>query len=298
MKRVYKFIFLNRRMDSNFLYLFRILIGFFVLVHFVSIIADFDNLYSRNGVIDQHFMSLFKPTFIPAFSSIASLTEKYIGLKEQAVILGFITAYIILSLCLITGFLTRVSSILLLLAHLILAQGTVVFSYGVDVFTTISLFYCCVFPVAHNVSLDKKIFNLKDVNPSPYRKILQLHLTIVYFASGFEKLVGDVWRNGEAIWQVLNLLRPSFSQNFNYSFFANNPTLLVFSGWAVVVVELLYPVFIWNPKLKNLWLTLTCLLHLGIAFFMGLYYFASIMILLNLLAFLDLRGKNWLLLSK
>ncbi|PMD87951.1 hypothetical protein BWI97_25540, partial [Siphonobacter sp. BAB-5405] len=130
------------------------------------------------------------------------------------------------------------------------------------------------------------------VNPSPYRKILQLHLCIVYFASGVEKIIGDNWRNGESIWKSLHLPGFTSAVSMDYEFLSTLPMLALIIGWSVVLIELLYPLFIWKQPYRNIGLLLVCSMHLGILLCLGLYYFSSLMIILNLTAFLDLSPND------
>jgi hypothetical protein len=51
------------------------------------------------------------------------------------------------------------------------------------------------------------------------------------------------------------------------------------------LLEIGYPFFIWQQKLRRPWLIAILLMHLGVGITMGMYLFASIMIVLNLAAF-------------
>ena len=82
--------------------------------------------------------------------------------------------------------------------------------YGVDEFAHIGLFYCIWMPVGQAWSLDR--WGVADAGTWEARlalRVLQLHLCIVYFASGIEKATGTDWRNGDVIWYAL--MRPALS---------------------------------------------------------------------------------------
>lgn len=286
-QRILKFFFLNRREDSDFLYYFRVSIGLLCLLHLLSYIGDFELLYVSDNIIPQDVMKVQKPWFIPNITSIFDFLHRGWNIPEAVSLTVFLGTYVFLCLSLTIGLLSRFSAIALLVLHLIIVKGSAVYSYGVDYFTSIALFYCVIFPVGHGKSIDQIIFKLKRVNPSPYRKILQLHLCIIYFASGIEKLVGSNWRNGESIWKSLHL--PGFSSivELDYSFLASFPIIAIIGGWFVVLIELLYPLFIWTQRYRNIGLALVCLMHLGILVSLGLYFFSAFMIVLNLTAFLN-----------
>lgn len=100
---------------------------------------------------------------------------------------------------------------------------------------------------------------------------------LVYFFSGLGKIIGHTWRNGEALWKTVHL--PYFESVI--SFEAPYPWLWVIGGWGIALTELIYPVFIFNPKTRNVMLTLILALHVSIAVFLNLYLFSAIMIALN-----------------
>jgi len=58
------------------------------------------------------------------------------------------------------------------------------------------------------------------------------------------------------------------------------------AGWGTLVVEIGYPFFIWPRRTRKVWAFAIIGLHLCIALFMGLVFFASLMILLTSCLFL------------
>ncbi|GGG93900.1 hypothetical protein GCM10007422_04010 [Pedobacter zeae] len=58
-------------------------------------------------------------------------------------------------------------------------------------------------------------------------------------------------------------------------------------GWATVVHEILYPFMAFTRFFRKYWVLAIITMHLCIGIFMGLYLFASIMIILNITAFLN-----------
>jgi hypothetical protein len=124
------------------------------------------------------------------------------------------------------------------------------------------------------------------------RKMLQLHMCIVYFSSGLEKASGSQWWNGEAIWRSVML--PVFHQ-FDMGWMAHVPWLPMMIGWSVLAIEIGYAFFIWSRRTRLIWLVITAGMHFFIGVFLGMWLFGSIMIILNLGAFLydALRDNSW-----
>jgi hypothetical protein len=56
-------------------------------------------------------------------------------------------------------------------------------------------------------------------------------------------------------------------------------------GVAVWLSEIGYPFLIWHRRLRRPWLIAILLMHAGVGIAMGMYLFASVMIVLNLAAF-------------
>jgi len=289
--QLYKFFFVIRRSDINFLTCYRVSIGSFVLCHFLGFVKDFNLFYSQHAIISPELMRYFRTGVIPDFSQLSKFSFDAFGLSQSTVQLIFTITFIVLCVCLIIGFLSRISSLILLALHLILVQGTPLFSYGVDYLTTIALFYCIVLPLGYEYSVDKVIFKLGDVNPSPYRKLLQIHLCIIYFTSGIVKIVGADWRSGAAIWESLHLLKFDPIVSFDFGFLARHQFVTLITSWFVLVIEILYPFFVWKNPYKNIGLLSVCLMHIGIAVFLGLYFFSFLMIILSITAFVDLSLK-------
>jgi len=156
------------------------------------------------------------------------------------------------------------------------------FNYGYDNFITMSFFYCLIFPVGYEFSLDKKLGNIKgNIYPHKYFSLtifLKTHLSIVYFVSGTAKAVDINWWNGNAIWRSVATLG---------DFIYINPFFLLIISSLTVILEISYP-FIVFSKFKNLRRILIIhiiLIHLGIGMILGLSSFASIMIVWNIAAF-------------
>src|SRR5262249_23542188 len=102
------------------------------------------------------------------------------------------------------------------------------------------------------------------------------------FFGGITKSLGTGWWNGESVWRALtsppfNMIAPQTLIAFRY--------FLPLVGIGICLLEAGYPVFIWIKKTRLVWLGGIVGMHIGIALTMGMYLFASIMIILNLAAF-------------
>src|SRR5690625_80090 len=118
-----------------------------------------------------------------------------------------------------------------------------------------SLFYLALIPSHSTFSLRKYLFRkIKILNITPYLRLMQLHLSIAYFFSGLSKILGFNWWNGEAVWKAINLPFANLDFQFDFSFLLEYPGIFIIIGWATIVIELCYPLFIWWRKTRKPWL--------------------------------------------
>lgn len=284
-KKIENFFFENKG-NAEFLGFFRISIGTMVLLHFLSVIRDFDKFFSSKSIVPQDIMSVFHPGWLLTFSKITHFFESF-GIAESTVILGAKIMFITLCINIIIGFYSRMSAFLLLLLQVALLKGSSFFIYGVDFFTSMSLFYLILLPSDAYFSVLLFIFKKKagEMNFMPVKRMFQIHISIAYFFSGFDKLLGYNWRNGESIWKAIHLPYANRDFNFDFSWMADHSYILIIIGWSTVIIEMLYPIFVWIPKTQKTWMMLTISMHLGIALVLNLYYFSAIMIIWNLTNF-------------
>ncbi|RDC55373.1 hypothetical protein DU508_17525 [Pedobacter chinensis] len=277
--------------DGLFFPFFRIAIGLFCCTHLLAISRDFELLYTDSGLIPLKILSIQKVQYMPSYSYVQSILT-YLGITSSSFALGYMILYGILCITLVFGFLTRFSSLTLLFLHILIFQSSTPYMYGVEFFKSIALFYCFIFPVGNKISVDSLIFKRSEINPTPYRNLLKIHMSIVYFTSGIDKSFGINWWNGESVWKAIHL--PGFKSNIidNYNLFAQYPSLPLLFGIGTIIIEVFYPLAMAFRKTRMLWLLLTISLHVGIILSLNLYFFGLLMILLNLAAFLTLKDDK------
>ncbi len=278
--------FFNSSNNSEFLSFFRVAAGVVILLHFISIFNDFDQFFSSKSIVPPDIMATFHQDWQLTFPIIVKQIEN-IGISEATTIIVTKTAYILLCVCIIIGFFSRISAFILLFIQILLMKGSTFFIYGADFFTSMSLFYLILFPSDSYFSIRNffKSDQKKDHNYMPVKRLFQIHISIAYFFSGFDKLMGFNWWNGESIWKAIHLPYANRDFNFDFSWMADHSFILILVGWSTIIIEMCYPLFVWIPKTRKLWITLTISMHIGIAVVLNLYYFSAIMIVWNLTNF-------------
>jgi uncharacterized membrane protein YphA (DoxX/SURF4 family) len=185
---------------------------------------------------------------------------------------------------LLVGLFSRIAAILAWFLYLCVVRSVGYFSYGLDNLTIIGLFYLMIAPLGDRMSLDSILWHRssnRDLLPF-FRRILQIHLCLIYFFGGISKLAGIGWWNGASLWRALTV--PPF-HFVNPELVVRWKMFLPAAGLAICALELSYPIFIWLRPTRRFWLVSICTMHLLIGLTMGMFLFAFIMIVLNLAAF-------------
>ena len=272
--------------NHEFLLFFRVAAGIIIVLHFLSIFGDFNQFFSTKSIIPMDIMATFNQDWQLTFPVIIQQLEA-IGISEATTIGLTKITYITLGIAIILGCYSRISAFLLLFIQILLMKGSSFFIYGADFFTSMSLFYLILFP-ADSVFSIRNLFRSKQkkiTNYMPVKRLFQIHVSIAYFFSGFDKLLGFNWWNGESIWKAINLPYANRDFSFDFSWLADHSFILVLIGWSTIIIEMCYPIFVWIPKTRKLWVILTISMHIGIALVLNLYYFSAIMIVWNLTNF-------------
>lgn len=287
MKKIYQFFFGNSVQNPEFLIFLRISVGIILLIHSLSLGSDFSNLYGIDKTLPTDIQTYNLTSNVFYYDNIVYFFSNILNISVASSEVLYYSIFCILCILIIVGFFSRLSAFLLLFLQIGLIKSSYFYTYGVDFFCSMSLFYLVLLPSDDYYSLRRKVFKNfnKAGNLTPFRRLMQIHLCWAYGVSGIEKLSGYNWRNGESIWKALHL--PSFENPFieSINYLGQFPWIFVISGWIIIIIELLYPFFINLRKTRKIWLYLTILMHFFIALFLNLYFFSAIMIVWNITNF-------------
>ena len=264
-------------------------LGVGVILYALSLRDDWNYLLAEtgHGLISRNLREAIlslESHFVPRIGWLVKLGS-HVSLREE-IVLNVAWICLLASGCgLLMGLASRVSAILAWFLHLCAAKSGGFVSYGVDNFMTIGLFYLMLSPLPDRYSLDWQLRKSRSREPQLvgfWRRVLQLHLCAIYFFSGLAKCLGSGWWDGFNMWRALirppfNIIDPEILVRWRYLF----PVVGIF----ICLLEIGYPILIWNSKTRKIWLIGICAMHLGIGLAMGMYLFAFIMIVLNVAAF-------------
>lgn len=292
---------------DRWLTVLRIGLGLQVVLFTLSLGGDWHYLFAGTGHglisrdLAEALLSL-ESRFVPRFGWLISLGGP-VGLTERTVL--SITWWLLLLAGggLITGFCCRSSAILAWLLHLCAAKSGGLVSYGVDNFMTIGLFYLMWSPFPDRWAVDYRLTrrtgqvdlpdsengrNIRSDSPNRsellgfWRRVLQVHLSLIYFFGGLSKALGNGWWNGANVW--LALTRPPFDLVPAETLIGWKHFFPV-AGIVVCILEIGYPFLMWPRRTRLVWLLGIIAMHAGIGIGMGMYLFATVMIVLNLAGF-------------
>lgn len=273
---------------DNWLVVLRVGLGFQVVFYCLSLRNDWNYLLSGSASLvtrnlAEALLSL-ESRFVPRLGWLVALGA-HVGLHEETVVSIAWICLLVAGCGLLVGLACRYSAVAAWFLHLCAAKSGGFVSYGVDNFMTIGLFYLMLSPLPDRYALDWRLREVRQKNPQLlgfWRRILQLHLCVVYFFSGLTKCLGSGWWDGSNVWRALirppfNIIDPEILVRWKY--------LFPVAGIFICLLEITYPFFIWNAKTRKIWLICICAMHVGIGVTMGMYLFALIMIVLNVAAF-------------
>jgi hypothetical protein len=282
-------VFLFPAGTDTWITVLRIGLGLQVVVYALFLSSDWHDLFSSTGkgLVSRQLgeaITAFDSPIIPQLGWLVALGSS-VNIREETVLSVAWAGLLCMGFFLWLGLFSRSAAVLAWFLHLCAAESGGLLAYGADNFMTIGLFYLMLSPLPDRHSLDHRLVKTKPKNPQLlgfWRRVLQLHLCLVYFFGGLAKCLGSGWWDGTNLWRSLtrppfDIVSPDVLIRFKY--------FLPGLGISICLIEVGYIVFIWMKKTRLVWLVGILAMHVAIGLTMGMYLFALIMIILNLAAF-------------
>ena len=281
-KRLLEFLFPPE--TDRWLAILRVGLGSEVILYSMSLRTDW--MYLLSGTVRRLAEALLslESHFIPRLGWFVTLAAQ-VGIDENRLLLAAWSSLLIAGCGMVIGFASRASAFAAWFLHLCVAKSGGFVSYGMDNFLTIGLFYLMLSPLPDRFSIDGRLRDLRPQDPQFlgfWRRVVQLHLCIIYFFSGLSKCLGSGWWNGSSVWRALirppfNVIDPEILVRWNY--------LFPLAGILICLLEFGYPFLIWARRTRKIWVLSICGMHVAVGLTMGMYLFSLIMIVLNVAAF-------------
>jgi hypothetical protein len=277
------------RESDTWLACLRVGLGLQVIFYALSLRRDWYEMFgpTASGLVGREIAEAILATdsiWAPRITWLTTIAGQA-GLSEEFALWVIWWALLLAGGFLILGLVSRSAAITAWVIHLCTVGSGQLLLYGADTFTSIGLFYLMLAPLPDKWTVDACWRRSRPGDPvllGLFRRVLQLHLCLVYLFGGLAKCLGSGWWNGASVWRALtrppfNVVPPEILVSWRY--------LFPLAGIIVCVVEIGYAFFIWPRKTRLFWLAAMVSVHLGIALAMGLYLFSFIMIVLNVAAF-------------
>ncbi len=204
----------------------RVVLGVYLLIHFVTLMPDAVELLSHEGMFTD---SSILPTLVQlpnifALSDSAVAVQSVIGLS------------IVLSVCLAMGYRRRWAALLLWLVWASIFNRNPLISNPSIPFIGLLLLVCAALPAGEPASRDGAVLDWAP--PSWLPRALLLTLMIGYTVSGIHKLGAPSWVDGTALIHVLEL--PIARDFWLRDFILSLPLpLLKIATWSALAMEIL-----------------------------------------------------------
>jgi hypothetical protein len=202
------------------------------------------------------------------------------GLSQPWMATVFFLAWAGVAVGLLLGFRTRRMLLLNFLFVLSIYRRNPFIVSGADDILRVLSFWLLFIPLNRHFSLDRLLSGDKQPAvsgkpvpgwPATYAfpvRLIQLQIALIYLATGLFKLLGQPWREGTAVFYVLQL--DSLLLPLGKWLAAGSPAwLLQILTYQVVLLEVAFPILVFvplgQPALRFLGLAMAGLMHLGIA---------------------------------
>lgn len=265
MQKLISYFFFDFNLKSQTLY-FKRLLYCFLMVKCLYWLCFYDVLFGANSIVFS------KPYPV---HSISGLAFYLYGLPSATAAYYFIVPVLILSvLNLISTRFYFLSDLIIWLLMVNLHNKIYSTLTGGDYLLNQFLFFNCflsarfiVTQTQHN-SLKLFLHNMGVV-------AMLVQVCLVYFLSGLAKLGDHNWLSGKAVFLISQVNHFSM-----YAFPVKAPEFLfVILNYGVLIYQVTFPLFIWLKPVKKQMILIGILMHLYIAFVMGLTGFGVIMII-------------------
>jgi predicted DCC family thiol-disulfide oxidoreductase YuxK len=180
---------------------------------------------------------------------------------------------------------------IVLAGHISYDYRNLTLSYGAESIAACLLFILCLAPVGRAMSLDRvravraaKRANLEATLPpytSPWAgactRLMQIQMAVLFLYSGIEKIRGDEWWSGDALWWAFTTTE--FYHGSLLALFAQQYWLVTVGTYASIVIEIAFPFLVWQRATRPYLLAAAIFLHVSFGVLLGLVYFSFIMIM-------------------
>jgi hypothetical protein len=269
--------FFFRPQPTEGIALFRMVWFSLLLLYLLTDIPNISDFYGPHGILSIKVVrDQFNYPHLGLFSFFQPTYE---------VVVGVFIIYGMALLAAILGFHTRLAILVSLICLTSLHHRNIwLLSSSELLIRAITIILLCS-PCGHSLSLDswigqRKVELRKPRDWAPWAlRLIQIQLSVVYIVTVWQKLKGDSWIDGTAVYYATRLNSMS---NQGIPFLLDNMFLLKLFTWGTLILEFTLGTLIWFRECRKPLLILGIFFHLGIEYTMSIPFFELVMIALLL----------------
>lgn len=245
--------------DAPQLELLRIGLGLAILVIFIPLTPHLEELYGDDGWVSRKAFETLRLED-GWYSALAYCHGSTILMVVHA---SFLTTAVAFTM----GWAVRWVKWPLWLLYVSYLNRSPALVYGVDLLIANLLLVVCIAPVGRWPTGPRARVCLI---------LVRWQMALVFFFTAVQKLRGELWWSGDAVWVALN--NTEFSHTAITEGLAQHFWLVNVATHAALLFELAYPFLIWGCRTRAWMLIAAITFHLGTAVLFGLYLFAWVAI--------------------
>jgi hypothetical protein len=186
----------------------------------------------------------------------------------------------------IFGFYTRHAIVVVIICMTSLHQRNIWLLSSSELLMRITTIMLVFSPCAHAYSIDSALGKFKNY-PDAGRewsswvlRLIQIQLSVVYVWTVWNKIKGDTWFDGTAVYYATRL---ESMWNFPVPFLLDWLPFIKAATWGTLIIELGLGILIWFKEFQKPLIFIGIIFHLGIEYMMSIPFFEIVMILLLML---------------
>ncbi|WP_066759507.1 hypothetical protein [Crocinitomix algicola] len=257
---------------------FKRILYIFLIINSLTLIPIVDQIFAYPGILGSSGWYSGTPWYLQGSRALVNLLSHPYNLGRNWIAYVFLFGQLLFLILGLIGRLPRLSAILVYFFTVnLFGRGYLVFTGG-ETLINLLLFYL-IFIDTRKKSFENN--DLQNLANNTFYWIMLIQICLLYFFSNFYKLMDPAWQSGEAIMFVSRI--NAYSSNLMHWLFADNLFLSQLATYSVLAYQALFPILVWNKRIKIPFLVYGVVLHLGIAFGMGIFTFGIVMIISYLL---------------
>ena len=264
----------------------RIVTGLTLLWTHLTTLPDLLDFIGRDAIVEGEAMRQLRTATLDPASADAGLLRSgdqslYYYVDQPWLIWTLHIVFVVALVCFTIGLFSRTASIIVWAGHLSYIQRAVLIYFGFDAVVAMLTFYLMFAPTGAALSVDSRLTSAAktrtaDVGANVVLRLIQLHICIIYLASGVAKLFGTTWRSGAAVYNALHMSDVAL---LDFARLGGNEHLWIFisktGSYFTLAAEIGFPLLVWHRRSRPFALAGIWLLQLGIGVFLYLGSFQA-----------------------